>query len=143
MQKTSLRKIADTFELPDAELNLISGGQISYVYESQTDTRPLILRVVKNGGNRYELTCAETDFVRYLVDNGANAARPIDSCNGALTEILEVVEGEFIVTAFERAPGKPVSLDEWNSDIWEALGEEIDRVYDRMCALRDGRKKRN
>ncbi|UCG60895.1 MAG: phosphotransferase [Candidatus Zixiibacteriota bacterium] len=129
MQEDSLSRIANAFDLHDARLNLISGGQMSYVYESQDDKRPLILRVVKNGGDRYKLTCAETDFVKYLTDNGINASRPVTSRSGALTELLEVTEGKFIVTAFERAPGKPVSLQEWTPSIWEALGEELGSIH--------------
>ena len=99
MQEGRLSRIANAFDLHDARLNLISGGQTSYVYEFEDDKRPLILRVVKNGGDRYKLTCAETDFVKYLTDNGINASRPVTSRSGALAELLEVTEGKFIVTA--------------------------------------------
>ncbi len=129
MKSESLKEIAGRYEVPDGEFALIAGGQISYTYEFQCESRPLIIRAVKNEGKRYELTIAETDFVQYLADNGVNASRPVPSRNGALTEKLEIAEGEFVVTLFERAPGKEVSIEEWTPGIWTALGEELGAIH--------------
>jgi Ser/Thr protein kinase RdoA (MazF antagonist) len=129
MNKSSFQAIADTFGLSDTNLNLISSGQASYVLEYKSDRRPLILRLTSNSGDRYQLACAETDFVKYLADNGVRAARPINSRGGSLTELLELDEGQFIVTAFERAAGAAVSLEAWTPDIWEALGDELGLIH--------------
>jgi Ser/Thr protein kinase RdoA (MazF antagonist) len=129
MQKSSIQAIAKTFRIRGANLNLVSGGQVSYVFEYRSDKRPLILRLTKNAGNRYELACAETDFVNYLADNGVKTARPVRSRSGTLTELLELSEGRFVVTAFERAEGEPVSLGAWSRDIWDALGNELGLIH--------------
>lgn len=125
----SLRNIAAVFGLSGERLNLIGGGRTSYVYEYQVAERSLILRMVEDCGDRYMLTCAETDYVTYLTNHGVNASRPIVSLRGDLTEAIEVKEGKFVVTVFERAPGKPISLEQWTPEIWEALGTELGTIH--------------
>jgi len=129
MRNNSIEEIAGAFGLHAPDLNLISGGRSSYVFEYRGDKRPLVLRLTKNSGKRYELACAEADFIKHLADNGVNVARPVHSRSGALTVLLELTEGQFVATAFERAAGEPVSLKAWTPNIWEALGNELGLIH--------------
>lgn len=129
MQEASLRRVSEVFELPGSTPNLVAGGRASFVYEFPDDVRPLILRAIRNDDDRYDLTLAETDFVKYLVDHGVSASEPIASRGGALAELVEIEEGEFVVAVFRRAAGKAVSVEEWTPPIWEALGEELGAIH--------------
>jgi len=129
MKEDSIHRIAYAYGLPGSQLSIVATGRTSYVFEYMADERPLILRAVEEKGDIFSRTCAETHFVSYLADNGANVARPVSSAGGVLNEIVEVTEGPFVVTAWERASGKPVTLDDWTPVVWEAMGEELGRMH--------------
>jgi Ser/Thr protein kinase RdoA (MazF antagonist) len=94
----------------------------------------MILRAAYRSDRPFEQIQAEVDFVNYLADGGARVSRALPSEDGNLVERLEADGLDFIVVAFEKAPGlrlpdngyryrEGVSLDEYFQNWGRTLGK--------------------
>ena len=98
MQDCKVRKI------PSHE----GGRNELYVFE-KSETERYVLRVSALGDRTEDEYLAETEFVRYLAQNGAFVADVIPSANGKLVERIGTEKAPCFVSLFEYAPGMLIS----------------------------------
>lgn len=114
------------------ELSFIGGFQ-NFVYEYQRDTKAYILRFTPSSLRTSEQVEGELEWILYLSDNGVAVSRPIYSAQGRLFEIVHSGSSIFIVTSFEKAPGKRSNYPECLNDV--NLFENCGRVTGQMHRL--------
>ena len=70
------------------------------------------------------LISGEVDWINYLARGGASVAKAVDSEQGNLVEPIDDGQGgQFLATAFVRAPGGPPSQENWGQDGFLTFGE--------------------
>lgn len=108
----NLQSIAGRYGLADASIRPIpehEGGR-NRIYVLETDEgKRYILRVSTLGDRTGEDYLAETEFVRYLAENGAPVADVIPSKSGRLVEEAEDEGRTVYISLFDYAPGMLIS----------------------------------
>jgi len=65
-----------------------------------------------------------------LAAGGARVARAIESQKGKLVEVVDDgVGGQFLATAFVKAPGKPPGKANWNPELFKTYGGLIGQMH--------------
>jgi amicoumacin kinase len=105
----------------------------NYVYEVHKGDRPYILRLTHSSHRSGIDVEAELRWVNYLHENGVNVSLANRSREGRLVEKLEAGDTCFYVCLFDKAPGKPVKVNDPLFD--EALFKEWGRVTGKMHRL--------
>jgi Ser/Thr protein kinase RdoA (MazF antagonist) len=116
------------FHIKEEELKPL-GGFESFLYEYPRDGEAAVLRVSHTA--RYSLLpmLGELDFLRYLREHGANVASSLSSPAGSLLEAIDDGhDGQFLVTAFEKAAGGHQRGD-WSDEFMQHYGETIGRLH--------------
>ncbi|XOJ03327.1 hypothetical protein ACMX2M_24985 [Paenibacillus polymyxa] len=72
------------------------------------------------------LTRAELDFIMFLADRGMKVARPIQSLSG---DLIHIIDGSFIVTAFEKAPSRNAVIAEESNTFYENIGQMVGKIH--------------
>ncbi len=115
---------------PD-DIQLLDGFE-SFIYEFRRAGGDYILRIGHNGRRPEALIRGEVDWINYLADGGASVARAVLSSRGELVEALDDgAGGQFLATAFEKAPG----VDPWKTKRGPAYYQAYGRLLGRMHAL--------
>jgi amicoumacin kinase len=114
---------------PDA-IEALDGFE-SFIYAFTKGDGDYILRIGHSRRRSPDLVRAEVDWINYLVDGGAGAARATLSERGELVELIpDGQAGHFLATAFVRAPGGPVSaMGGWTEGLMEEYGRLLGRVH--------------
>lgn len=107
------------------------GGFVNHIYEIPTDKQDYILRVNHSIKRDFESTEGEVQYIHYLAENGTPVSRPVVSINDTFTEKFEEENGYFVLTLFEKAPGRRLQKDE----ISEKIIHQIGRITGRMHKL--------
>ena len=124
------------YALEDYEFLAVSGhegGRNRILTVSRNGSRQYVLRVSALGDRNENDYLAETEFVRYLAENGAPVADVIPSVQGRLVERMEVDNKAVYVSLFAYAKGmlladngyryrEGVSLNEYFYNTGKALG---------------------
>ncbi|MCA1056573.1 phosphotransferase [Rossellomorea aquimaris] len=84
----------------------------NYVYEVHKEGVPYILRLTHSSHRSAKEVEAELRWVNYLHENGVNVSLVNDSLDGKLVEVLKAGETFFYVCLFDKAPGKPVGIND-------------------------------
>lgn len=113
---------------PD-RLKLLDGFE-SFIYEFTKNDQHYILRIGHSLRRTAELISAEVEWINYLADGGASVARAIYSENEKLVESIDDGEGgQFLTTAFIRAPGEPPNSENWGPTLFRQYGQLIGRMH--------------
>jgi Ser/Thr protein kinase RdoA (MazF antagonist) len=107
-------------------------GFESFIYEFDRKEQSFILRIGHSLRRSENLIRGEVDWINYLYQDGASVAKAILTVDGELVApVADGRGGQFLATAFEKAPGKPPNKDQWG----EALYGRYGRLLGRMHAL--------
>ncbi|WP_026476261.1 phosphotransferase enzyme family protein [Alkaliphilus transvaalensis] len=126
-----LHQAARRFGLKEQGLELL-GKFENYVYEGEKDGNRYILRLVHSSHREENMILGELDWLRFLSEQGIKVAKPNPSINGNLVEIISVEKGYFLVSLFDKAPGKivdPTNKLEWNGYLFEKWGRTIAEIH--------------
>jgi Ser/Thr protein kinase RdoA (MazF antagonist) len=93
----------------------VANGQVrpldafkSFIYEFERDSQSYILRIGHTLRKSEALVLGEVDWINYLAAGGVSVARAVPSESGKLVEAVDDGQGgQFLVTAFVRAQGRP------------------------------------
>jgi Ser/Thr protein kinase RdoA (MazF antagonist) len=110
------------------------GGSNCWVYAFDRPDGKLVLRLTPDGGpRRAEQVQAELDWLRYLARRNAPVCAPFTSQQGRLVERLGGEPGGgYLVSAFQRARGKPVNSDDpetWTPELFETCGRTVGELH--------------
>jgi Ser/Thr protein kinase RdoA (MazF antagonist) len=113
---------------PDAARKL--DGFESFIFEFTRPDGDYILRIGHSGRRTPELIRAEVDWINYLAAHGTTVARAVLSQRGNLVEPLaDGHGGEFLCTAFVKAPGSEVLPDQINERLFKNYGRLLGRMH--------------
>jgi amicoumacin kinase len=104
----------------------------NFVYEIRSQNEPRILRLTHSSHHTEAEIVAELDWLKFLIQNGVSANRPLLSRNGRLTECYPVEGSYFVAAAFEYAPGHLIDSSmpqEWNPQFFQTLGRIMGRMH--------------
>ncbi len=110
------------------------GSFESFVFEFNKGGTEYILRVTPGSHRPTAQIQGELDWVNYLADNGASAARAIPSQAGSLVEVVNldgkgVGESLYTLVAFEKAKGRLATKEDWNRQLFINWGQTIGRMH--------------
>lgn len=105
-------------------------GFESFIFECRRDDEDIILRIGHSLRRSPRLIHGEVDWINYLADGGAGVARAIRSPQGNLVELIDDGQGgQFLATAFVRAPGRPPRKADWTAAFARRYGQSIGRMH--------------
>jgi Ser/Thr protein kinase RdoA (MazF antagonist) len=134
-----LHEAMQRFGIGPADIWLLDGFE-SFIYEFRRNGGDYILRVGHSGRRPTALIRGEVDWINYLADGGASVARAVLSARGELVEALDDGHGgDFLATAFEKAPG----VDPWKTERGPAYYRAYGSLLGRMHALSKGYQPRH
>lgn len=117
------------FGIEEGQIELLDGFE-SFMYEFRREDGNFILRVGHSLRRTYELIAGEVDWINYLAAGDAEVAKAVLSRDGKLVEYLDDgVGGQFLATAFVKAPGGPPTKDLWNEHLFRAWGRLLGRIH--------------
>jgi Ser/Thr protein kinase RdoA (MazF antagonist) len=124
------RFIARWYTAPRSLKHLRNGA--NSVYEFQSGTSRLIIRLTDNRHRTHEQLDAELDFVRFVAAHGVRAACPVPSARGAVVETLEVDDGmTWHAVVFPALPGRHFRFFSCDIDqpLFHAWGSAMGRLH--------------
>jgi Ser/Thr protein kinase RdoA (MazF antagonist) len=105
-------------------------GFESFIYRFQRPDGEFILRIGHSGRRSPEMIHGEVDWINYLSDHGVTVARAILSTSRNLVEAIEDEQGgQFLCTAFVRAPGGEIQREQINERFFRAYGSLIGKMH--------------
>lgn len=117
------------YGIAEGHIHLLDGFE-SFMFEFDRADQPGILRIGHNLRRTPELIQAEVDWINYLAEGGAGVARALFSRRGSLVEAVDDGQGgQFLVTAFTKAPGQHSRQFEWTPAFLETYGQLIGRMH--------------
>ena len=119
-------------ELYDIQADSMSplDGFESFIYRFQRPDGEFILRIGHSGRRSPEMIHGEVDWINYLSDHGVTVARAILSTSRNLVEAIEDEQGgQFLCTAFVRAPGGEIQREQINERFFRAYGSLIGKMH--------------
>jgi Ser/Thr protein kinase RdoA (MazF antagonist) len=124
-----LLKVMESYCIEADHLRILDGFE-SFIYQYDCDEKAYILRIGHSLRRSENLIRGEVDWINYLYQGGATVAKAILTINGDL--VAPVADGQggyFLATAFEKAPGKPPSKEQWGATLFERYGSLIGRMH--------------
>ncbi len=113
------------FGIAEGHIHLLDGFE-SFMFEFDRADQPGILRIGHSLRRTPALIQAEVDWINYLAEGGAGVARALFSVRGSLVEAVDDGQGgQFLVTAFAKAPGRHPGKAEWTPVLHETYGQLI------------------
>lgn len=117
------------FDIQDNHIRLLDGFE-SFIYEFQRNKESFILRIGHNMRRSENLIRGEVDWINYLHQGGASVAKAIFTTEGELVVPLpDGRGGHFLVTAFEKADGKPPGNEDWGETLYLQYGRLLGRMH--------------
>jgi Ser/Thr protein kinase RdoA (MazF antagonist) len=117
------------FDIPEDQIALLDGFE-SYIYEFERDDAEYILRVGHSRRRTVDLIRGEVDWINHLSAGGAGVAHAITSSRGELVEAIDDDHGgQFLVTAFQKAPGRPSWEAGWSPELYQTYGKLLGRIH--------------
>ena len=119
--------ISELYGLEGYSINIINahGGGRNLVYNCVKVNDAKILRITFLDDRSEEDLLAETEYIRYLYDNGGSVANVINSLHGRMVEKVVYDKHTFFVSLFEKAKGKMF----WENDYRYRVGVPITEYY--------------
>ena len=129
-EKFDILKQASALYATEHDETTFVGGFENYVYGMSQHGQFIIVRITHSSHRSENLLEAELDWISFLTKNGVNAAGVIPSLHGNVLEKLPAGEGYFLVTAFEKAKGRLMTVEElFNEEIIINWGQVIGRIH--------------
>lgn len=129
-----IHQAARLFGTRSERLHLL-GGMDGLAYAFEREERWYVLKVAPAGAEgRLAEMSAKFDFVDYLAENGARAARPLRSMNGVWVELIAGEEGGYTASSAVKAPGHHPGEPN-RGELTPAFFQSWGRVMGRMHAL--------
>ncbi len=126
-----LKEALSRYDLHEDQITPLDGFE-NYIYEFQRGRAAYILRIGHSRRRTVELIQGEVDWINYLADGGAWVARAIPSARGNLVESIDDGHddgGQFLATAFHKAPGGHSWEVGWSRMLYKAYGRMIGRIH--------------
>ena len=104
----TLEQAVKLFSLEDYDCRAVEGhegGRNKIFICSKDGEKKFVLRISATGDRTENDYRAETEFVRYLAENGAPVADVIPSVNGKLVEVIDDIAAPVFISLFEYAKG--------------------------------------
>nr|WP_275589172.1 phosphotransferase [Paenibacillus sacheonensis] len=101
-------------------------GFQNVVYSGLAGGREVILRMAHVSHRNEALTKAELAFVLYLAESGVRVARPVPSMAG---ELVHTIDEAFVVTAFEKLPGRQARIAEESDVFYTNIGRMVGKIH--------------
>lgn len=129
-----LHEVMGRYGIAASEIRLLDGFE-SFIYEFDRGPAQYILRIAHSTRRSEGLIQGEAHWINYLAGGGATVAQAILSRQERLVEAVDDgLGGQFLATAFVKAPGRPPRQVETAPDYYERYG----RLLGRMHALTRG-----
>ncbi|MDA8205551.1 MAG: phosphotransferase [Thermaerobacter sp.] len=105
-------------------------GSMNFVYQYPKSETTYILRFTPGAHRRVPMVHGEVAWLRYLAAHGVAVSSPIPSERGRLVEVVPHDQG-FTVTAFVKAPGRPVTYPDCLHDheLYYRCGQVVGRLH--------------
>lgn len=124
-----LDQVTKAYGIRDDHIRLLDGFE-SFIYEFDRKGQSFILRIGHNLRRSENLIRGEVDWINYLYQGGAPVAKAILTVDGELVvPVPDGRGGQFLVTAFEKARGKPPGNEEWGETLYEQYGCLLGRMH--------------
>lgn len=124
-----LHEAMTCYAIDPAQFEELPGFE-SFIYAFTRADGDYILRISHSLRRSVELLHGEADWINYLADGGAGVAKAITSTQGALVEVIDDGQGgQFLATAFVRAPGIPAWDTVWTPSFYANYGRAIGRMH--------------
>jgi Ser/Thr protein kinase RdoA (MazF antagonist) len=125
-----LHQAMQRYDIADGHIHLLDGFE-SYMYAFDKNSASYILRIGHSIRRTPELIHGEVDWLNHLAAGGATVARAAQSVEGRLVEAIDDGQGgQFLTTAFVKAPGGPVwQTTGWSDVLYETYGKLIGRMH--------------
>lgn len=125
-----LRQFMQRYEIGENDVGPLEGFE-NFIYEFRASTEDeLILRIGHSSRRSWEMIAGEVDWINYLDRGGSSVARAVLSKGGNLVEAVDDGhDGEFLGTAFVKAPGGRLPRAEWSPEFVRHYGEVIGRMH--------------
>jgi len=121
------------YGIAEGHIHLLDGFEsFMYEFEWSRNGKPEsgILRIGHSLRRTPALIQAEVDWINYLAEGGAGVAKAWLSVRGNLVEgVDDGQSGQFLVTAFAKAPGRHPGRAEWTPAFFETYGQLIGRLH--------------
>ena len=113
-----------------ADIHLLDGFE-SFIYAFTKAGQGYILRIGHSLRRSPDLIRGEVDWINYLATGGAGVAQAILSDDGNLVELIDDGQGgQFLATAFVRAPGGSVGeMGGWHDALMINYGRLLGRIH--------------
>lgn len=133
MEDDILRDAAQRYGISTEQVQPLSGGHFSHVYEFIRDRERRVLRIIPPNedidGDSLHGVLAWMDF---LAANRMSVPKPIPSDEGKLVETVERGNKSYAVVVFEEAVGILVEKlvhEQWSAEQYERLGRTVGRMH--------------
>jgi Ser/Thr protein kinase RdoA (MazF antagonist) len=128
-----LHEAMQRYGIADGHIQLLDGFE-SFMFEFTRNDQPgmknEILRIGHSLRRTPQLIQAEVDWLNSLAAGGAGVAKALLSAQGNLIEAVDDGQGgQFLVTAFAKAPGDHARGETWNAALFERYGQLIGRMH--------------
>jgi amicoumacin kinase len=124
-----LQEALQCYEIPPDSARKLDGFE-SFIYEFSRPDGDYILRIGHSSRRTPDLIRAEVDWINYLAAHGTTVARAVLSRRANLVEPLADGDGgEFLCTAFVRAPGSGIRAEQANERLFRNYGRLLGRMH--------------
>jgi Ser/Thr protein kinase RdoA (MazF antagonist) len=124
-----LKEVMARYGIARGEVELLDGFE-SFIYEGKVGDEASILRIGHSLRRTPQLIQAEVDWINYLAEGGAGVAKALFSRHGNLVEAVDDGQGgQFLVTAFLKAPGWIPRRADRTPAFYERYGRLIGRIH--------------
>ncbi len=131
MNETIVDRAAQSYGITKSQLNPLSGGHYSTVYEFSVGDRTRVLRITPVEIS-IDVTKGMIEWVDFLSTHGVPVSKLVFSVNHRLVEFIEEEKNWYSVIAFEKAKGvlaETLSRDRWNDELCQSIGRTIGKMH--------------
>lgn len=119
----------ERYGIAEERIKLLDGFE-SFIYEFSRDDGDFILRIGHSQRRTPELIAGEVDWINYLAAGGAAVSKAILSQRGNLVEPVDDDQSDqFLVTAFVKAPGRPLQSEDFTPEFMQHYGAVLGRIH--------------
>jgi Ser/Thr protein kinase RdoA (MazF antagonist) len=125
-----LHETMQQYAIESGAIRLLDGFE-SFIYEFDRGSDAYILRIGHSLRRNAALIHGEVEWINYLASGGASVANAILSEGNQLVESFDDHHGgQFLATAFMKAPGKPVwKSGGWTPELFVTYGRLLGRIH--------------
>ncbi|MAS36972.1 MAG: hypothetical protein CL610_23410 [Anaerolineaceae bacterium] len=117
------------YGIAEGDIHLLDGFE-SFMYAYERAGQSFILRIGHSLRRSVDLIQGEVDWLNYLAAGGVSVAAAHTSLQSELVECIDDGQGgQFLVTAFTRAPGRSPEIADWQPPLFEEYGRMIGRMH--------------